>query len=139
MRFPYSGEMRYFMPFYLLINSSYFAKKNATEGATEFVIVPNWPYQSWFATIQSMLIAKPPFLSRNRHLLQLPHLLETIHPLCHKLDLLACPLSCKHYNDMISPGVMKSLFSHGTTPPASNILHISRNGKFSIYNKDIDR
>ena len=61
--------------------------------ATGIIIVPNWPTQTWWPYLMSMLINYPIILPRKTRTLFLPEQPQEIHPLHKKLELLACHLS----------------------------------------------
>ena len=61
--------------------------------ATGIIIVPNWPTQTWWPYLMSMLIHYPIILPRKTRTLFLPAQPQEIHPLHTKLELLACHLS----------------------------------------------
>ena len=61
--------------------------------ATGIIIVPNWPTQTWWPYLMSMLINYPIILPRKTRTLFLPEQPQEIHQLHKKLELLACYLS----------------------------------------------
>ena len=61
--------------------------------ATGIIIVPNWPTQTWWPYLMSMLINYPIILPRKTRTLSLPEQPQEIHPLHKKLELLAYHLS----------------------------------------------
>ena len=61
--------------------------------ATGIIIVPNWPTQTWWPYLMSMLINYPLILPRKIRTLFLQAQQQEIHPLHKKLELLACHLS----------------------------------------------
>ena len=61
--------------------------------ATGIIIIPNWPTQTWWPYLMSMLINYPIILPRKTRTLFLPAQPEEIHPLHKKLELLACHLT----------------------------------------------
>ena len=61
--------------------------------ARGIIIVPNWPTQTWWPYLMSMLINYPIILPRKTRTLFLPAQPQEIHPLYTKLELLACHLS----------------------------------------------
>ena len=61
--------------------------------ATGIIIVPNWPTQTWWPYLMSMLINYPIILPRKTRTLFLPAQPQDIHPLHKKLELLAYHLS----------------------------------------------
>ena len=60
--------------------------------ATGIIIVPNWPTQTWWPYLMSMLINYPIILPRKTRTLFLPAQPQEIHLLQKKLELLACHL-----------------------------------------------
>ena len=61
--------------------------------ATGIIIVPNWPTQTWWPYLMSMLINNPIILPRKTRTLFLSAQPQEIHPLHKKLELLAYHLS----------------------------------------------
>ena len=61
--------------------------------ATGIIIVPNWPTQTWWPYLMSMIINYPIILPRKTRTLFLPEQPQEIHPPHKKLELLACHLS----------------------------------------------
>ena len=69
----------------------YCLQKIQTDGATGLLVVPEWPTQSWFPLLQSMLVGKPLRLTMRKDLLIQP-VSRIPHPLNNHLNLLCCRL-----------------------------------------------
>ncbi|KAJ8045599.1 hypothetical protein HOLleu_08637 [Holothuria leucospilota] len=65
-------------------------KKDRAKGV---IIVPLWPTQHWYAKLLTMTTNMPRTLPRGKHVLSLPGAEQHIHPLSHKLQLVACAVS----------------------------------------------
>ena len=65
------------------------------EEALGVVVLPDWPAQGWYSKALEMLKQEPIYLKARRDLLRLPSHPEEVHPIWHKLNLLACLLSGK--------------------------------------------
>ena len=89
----WSNELNYIFPPFSLITRV--LKKLSEDQAQAILIVPYWPTQPWFATMLHMMVLPPIILPKRKRLLQLPFNLESVHPLAHKMKLMACRLSGK--------------------------------------------
>ena len=65
--------------------------------ASGILIVPQWTTQPWLPVLMRLLAQEPIILPRGKKVLQLPYNPNVIHPLHHKLTLMACKLSGCHY------------------------------------------
>lgn len=70
-------------------------KKVREERAEAIVILPRWPTQAWYTSLQAMLVEPPLHLGKRTDLLSLPFRPGLVHPLLKKLNLMACRLSGK--------------------------------------------
>lgn len=61
--------------------------------ATGILIVPNWPNQFWYTTMQKILIKPPFFIEPKANHLYLPNQPDTEHPFFRNIELLACLVS----------------------------------------------
>lgn len=68
-------------------------QKIKQEKATGVVVVPQWPTQSWYPVLMSMLCKPPVLLYPGPHLLKIPVFPEKLHPCHKKMYLLICLLS----------------------------------------------
>ena len=85
--FDWAHEVFYaFPPFSILPQV---LKKIEYDGAKGILIVPNWTTQVWFPLLSRLLLAEPLHLEWRDDLLTLPFQ-EGLHPLGHKLRLMAC-------------------------------------------------
>ena len=101
--------------------------------ATGIIIVPNWPTQTWWPYLMSMLINYPIILPRKTRTLFLPAQPQEIHPLHTKLELLACPLSG---TSCLTKEFQKKLQNLSSNPGGqghrSNIELTLKDGKCSV-------
>lgn len=96
------------------------------------MIVPLWPTQPWYSPLLQMLIDTPRTLPRRADLLQLPYA-DELHPLRHKLTLVACRLSgdpCKA--DRFRQGLPTSSWRPGERALKNNTNTILTNGYISV-------
>ena len=68
-------------------------QKVENDQASGILIVPQWTTQPWFPVLMRLLVQEPLILPQGKKLLQLPYRPSAIHPLYHKLTLMACKLS----------------------------------------------
>ena len=89
-------------------------QKVEADQASGILIVPQWTTQPWFPVLMRLLVQDPLILPRGKKVLQLPYNPNVIHPLHHKLTLMACKLSGCHYKvkDFQSK-LLKSSCHHG--------------------------
>jgi len=78
-----------FPPFSLLTRV---LQKMRMDGASGIVIAPEWPTQPWYSQLLQMTTAKLMMLPVSTTTLTLTHAPEAVHPLAHKLRLMACRL-----------------------------------------------
>ena len=101
--------------------------------ATGIIIVPNWPTQTWWPYLMSMLINYPIILPRKTRTLFLPAQPQEIHPLHTKLELLACHLSG---TSCLTKEFQKKLQNLSSNPGGqghrSNIQLTLKDGKCSV-------
>ena len=101
--------------------------------ATGIIIVPNWPTQTWWPYLMSMLIHYPIILPRKTRTLFLPAQPQEIHPLHTKLELLACHLSG---TSCLTEEFQKKLQNLSSNPGGqghrSNIELTLKDGKCSV-------
>ena len=101
--------------------------------ATGIIIVPNWPTQTWWPYLMSMLINYPIILPRKTRTLFLPAQPQEIHPLHTKLELLACHLSG---TSCLTKEFQKKLQNLSSNPGGqghrSNIELTLKDGKCSV-------
>ena len=76
--------------------------------ATGIIIVPNWPTQTWWPYLMSMLINYPIILPRKTRTLFLPAQPQEIHPLHKKLELVGDLLSDQGISKEASELLFKS-------------------------------
>ena len=72
-------------------------RKIREDKATGILVMPDWPTQSWWPYLTSMLIAQPVNLPRTSKLLYLPAEPKRIHPLSRTMNLLFCQV-CGDYS-----------------------------------------
>ena len=82
-------EFYAFPPFCLVSRCLQKIKADKAEG---LFIAPNWPTQSWYPRLQTLMKGDPIILKRHINLLTQP-ISNTPHPLHERLDLLCCRLS----------------------------------------------
>jgi len=68
-------------------------QKVEADEASGILIVPQWTTQPWFPVLMRLLVQEPFILPQGKKVLQLPYNPNAIHPLHHKLTLMACKLS----------------------------------------------
>ena len=68
-------------------------QKILLDQADALIIVPHWPTQAWFTTLQTMLLRPPHQIRVRQGTLTLPHDPSTRHPLENRLTLWACKVS----------------------------------------------
>lgn len=82
-----------FPPFALILRT---LRKIITDKAEGTVVVPFWPTQPWYPLFTSLLTEPPLVFKPHKNLLLSPSRQE-IHPLAHRLSLVAGNLSAKHF------------------------------------------
>lgn len=88
-----------FPPFRIIGKTLQKIQKNKIQAV---IIVPQWATQPWYSKLQEMLVHPPITIPVHRTTLQLPHDLQTIHPLVGRLKLLACKVSVMYTNSKAS-------------------------------------
>lgn len=68
-------------------------QKVEADQASGILTVPQWTTQPWFPILMRLLVQEPLILPRGKKVLQLPYNPNALHPLHHKLTLMACKLS----------------------------------------------
>ena len=81
-----------FPPFSLVART---LRKIIMDGTDALVIVPHWPSQAWFSTLQQMLREPPHVIHVRPGILTLPHDPTIPHPLQDRLRLWGCKVSGK--------------------------------------------
>ena len=72
-------------------------RKVEADEASGIPVVPQRTIQPWFPVLMCLLVQEPFILPRGKKVLQLPYNPNAIHPLHHKLTLMACKLSGRLY------------------------------------------
>lgn len=120
-------ECYLFPPFSLIARCLRKIQEDEAEGT---MVVPFWTTRSWFTLLLKMLIAQPLVIPKGETLLTLPgRCPPKLHPLRHRLTMLACRISgkkWKHYKFLKELGTSCGLL--GSRPLRDNIDLISRNG-----------
>ena len=108
-------------------------RKISEEKATGLLVVPNWPTQTWWPYLMSMLIDFPLILPRKDNTLYLPAHPQLLHPLHKKLQLLVCHLSgISSKAEAFRLELQKSLCNLGEQPRKNNIRLTTRDGECSV-------
>jgi len=90
----WSNEKFYcFPPFICILRTIQKIKRDHAKG---ILVVPDWPTQSWYPLLRSLLLQKPIYIQPSKTLLTLPSSPTATHPLHRKLRLLICLLSGKN-------------------------------------------
>ncbi|MEW8548334.1 MAG: reverse transcriptase domain-containing protein [Candidatus Thiodiazotropha sp.] len=106
-------------------------QKTLRDRAECIMIVPLWPTQIWYPQLLAMLIDHPRILPPG-NILTLPSS-RKVHPLMDRLHLIACRLSGDPIKSETFRVKLPTSFSHhGVEELRNNILHISRNGFYSV-------
>ena len=108
-------------------------RKISEEKATGLLVVPNWPTQTWWPYLMSMLIDFPLILPRKDNTLYLPAHPQLLHPLHKKLQLLVCHLSgISSKAEAFRLELQKSSCNLGEQPRKNNIRLTTRDGECSV-------
>lgn len=114
-----------FPPFSLLTRC---LRKIAADQAEAVVVAPFWPTQIWFAELGNLLTDHPLLLPRQERLLTQPATGE-LHPLRHKLRLVACRVSGKVSKPQkFRTRLLTSSWQHGVQAPKNSMRLTSENG-----------
>ena len=89
------------------------------------LVVRNWPSQCWYPTLFTILENSVHVVKPNVNQLYLPNHPDTTHPLFEHLELMACKVCGKYFNDKPYQKMwLIYLWSQGHQVHVSNILHI---------------
>jgi len=89
----WSRHIFYAFPPFSIINRV--LQKIELDQATGILVVPDWPTQSWYPMVWRLALQPPRPLTWHRDLVVLPYK-TGVHPMGHKLKLMACYLSGAH-------------------------------------------
>ena len=128
-----NGVLYAFPPFSLM---GHVLQKIETEAADVILVAPRWPTQSWYPRLLRLLVQHPIVLPFRKGLVTLPFDRQRIHPLGHKLNLMACFLSGKAYRrEGYQRGLRTSSSRDGETLPSNSMWFTSRGGEPSVLTK----
>ena len=104
-------------------------QKVEADQASGILIVPQWTTQPWFPVLMRLLVQEPLILPRGKKVLQLPYNPSAIHPLHHKLTLMACKLSgCLYKVKDFQSKLLTLSCHHGENQQRNSTGHTLRDG-----------
>lgn len=104
-------------------------QKVESDQASGILIVPQWTTQPWFPVLMRLLVQEPLILPRGKKVLQLPYNPSAIHPLHHKLTLMACKLSgCLYKVKDFQSKLLTLSCHHGENQQRNSTGHTLRDG-----------
>ena len=109
-------------------------QKISEEEVTGLLVVLNWPTQTRWPNLMSMLIHFFLILPRKKDTLHLPAHTQLLHPLHKKLTLLVCHLSGRISSraEAFRMELQKSSCNPGAQARKSNIRRTTNDGEFSV-------